>query len=186
MSGGECQRRRRHEHIALENRTEWPMSGVETEIMWQDAHSAYLESRILSADPIELVRLVYQSAMEAIRDARRHLANQEILERARAISRASEILLELMESLDFERGGDISPQLAALYDYMLRRLTEANLKQSDAPLADVLALLATLLEAWEGISAPERPAAGSESPWAQAQSPPQEPVPASAEHAWSF
>ena len=156
------------------------MSGVEIEIMWQNA---YLESRILSADPIELIRLLYQSAMEAIRDARGHLANREILPRARSISRASEILIELAASLDFERGGEIGRQLAALYDYMLRKLNEANLEQSDEHLAEVLALLATLLEAWDGIA--KRPVEADVAANAWAPLPPEQ-VPVSAAHAWSF
>ena len=125
--------------------------------MWHNAQDAYLESRVLSADPIELVRLLYRAAMEAVRTARRHLANNEILERARAISRASEIVLELTASLDYQQGGEIASQLAALYEYILRQLTEANLQQSDANLAEVLNLLATLSEAWEGISLEEPP-----------------------------
>ena len=150
--------------------------------MWHNARSAYLESRVLSADPIELVRLAYQAAMEAVKEARRHLANQQILERARAISRASEIILELNASLDFERGGQIAPQLAALYDFMLRRLTDANLRQSDAPLAEVLGLLQTVAEGWAGISnAAETPIA--ESRWAAP--PPQDAAPAAA-HSWSL
>ena len=37
--------------------------------MWTDGHDAYLESRVLTADPIELVNLLYQACTEAIRGA---------------------------------------------------------------------------------------------------------------------
>ncbi len=121
--------------------------------MWQNAHDSYLESRVLSADPIELIRLLYQSASRGVENARRHLANGDIAARARSISHASSVLIELAASLDHERGGKISANLAQLYDYMLRRLTEANLRQTDAPLAEVLGLLTTLSEAWDGLKA---------------------------------
>ena len=39
--------------------------------MWTDGHDAYLESRVLTADPIELVNLLYQACTEAVRGARR-------------------------------------------------------------------------------------------------------------------
>ena len=119
--------------------------------MASDARSAYLESRVLSADPIELIRLLYQAAMDAVREARRRLEAGEIQQRAQAINQSSEVLLELMKSLDFDRGGELAGRLAQLYDYMLRRLTEANFKQADAPLAEVLDLLTTLAEGWAAV-----------------------------------
>ena len=127
--------------------------------MWHNAHNAYLESRILSADPIELVNLLYQGCTAALREARQHLASGEIAARSRSITKACEILIELAASLDHERGGEISQRLGQLYNYMLRRLSEANCQQSDAPLAEVLGLLCTLAEGWEGLKKTPQPAA---------------------------
>ena len=79
--------------------------------MWNNGHDAYLENRVLSADPVELVNLLYQACMQAIRDARLHLAERRIMERARAITRACEITFELTAALDHERGGEISQRL---------------------------------------------------------------------------
>jgi len=123
--------------------------------MWNNGHDAYLESRVLSADPIELVNMLYQGCMQAVREARLHLAEGRIAERSREITKACQIVIELAVSLDHERGGEISRRLALLYDYMHRRLLEANMRQSDEPLADVLGLLSTLSEGWEGIRTPE-------------------------------
>ena len=125
--------------------------------MWNQAHDAYLESRVLSAGPVALVRILYQTAESAVRDARRHLEAGDVLARSNAISRASAVLLELTGSLDFARGGEIAGRLGQLYAYMLRRLTEANFRQQDAPLAEVLSLLSTLHEAWAGIEAHAAP-----------------------------
>src|ERR1035437_2010934 len=131
-------------------------------------HDAYLESRILTADPIELVNLLYQACVQAVREARRHLAEGRIAERSREINKACEIEIELATSLDHERGGEISQRLARLYDYMQRRLLEANMQQSDAPLADVLGLLSTLSEAWAGIRKTEaKPKPAAANPWMQ-------------------
>jgi flagellar secretion chaperone FliS len=125
------------------------------EDMWHNAHDAYLESRVLSAGPVELVRLLYGAATASVRDARRYLEAGDVASRSRAITKAGNVLLELTASLDFERGGDIAQRLASLYCYMLRRLTEANFQQADAPLGEVLGLLATLSEGWEGIRDPQ-------------------------------
>ena len=133
--------------------------------MWQNAHDAYLENRVLSASPLELVHLLYQAATGAVREARRQLAAGEIAARSRAISKACGILMELVASLDHERGGELSHRLAQLYDYMQRRLLEANFRQVDEPLAEVLGLLATLSEAWQGIAQEARPAPEKENRW---------------------
>ncbi len=63
--------------------------------MWENAQDAYLEQRVLSADPLELVRLLYQAAIAAVRDARRALSAGEIAARSRSISKACGIVLEL-------------------------------------------------------------------------------------------
>ncbi len=176
--------------------------------MWQNAQDAYLETRVLSAEPIELVRMLYQGAIGAVEDARRHLAAGEIAARSRSISKAHKIMVELASALDYQRGAQISQRLAQLYDYMERRLIEANLQQSDAPLAEVRGLMATLAEAWEGIRPPAASAAPAayatpatyetpapypapatyaapvENPWAQPL--PQEPAAAYSSQAWSF
>ncbi len=135
--------------------------------MWQSAHDAYLESRILAASPLELVRLLYQACMAEVREARRHLAEGDIAARCRCVSQAHRILTELAVSLDHERGGELSMRLARLYDYMQRRLLDANFRQTDAPLSEVLGLLSTLAEAWSEIRDSERRLSDTETAWQQ-------------------
>lgn len=117
--------------------------------MYNTASDAYLESRVLLASPEELIRLLYEGAIEAVRDARRHLAGADVASRAASISKASEIVAELAVSLDFTRGGDIAKRLMLLYDFVLNRLTEANISQKDEPLSEALGVLVTLSEAWQ-------------------------------------
>jgi flagellar protein FliS len=119
----------------------------------------YLETKILSSDPLELINALYCGAVNALGLAREHLRTGAIRERSRQITRAWEIVNELRVSLDHERGGEISQRLAALYAYMQERLIEANATQTDAPLAEVQGYLATLREAWCAIrQAPLAPA----------------------------
>lgn len=174
--------------------------------MWQSAQDSYLESRVLSADPVELIRMLYGAATASVQEARRHLAAGAIAERARAITKACQVLTELAVSLDYEHGGEIARRLAQLYEYMGRQLIEANVRQMDAPLEEVLNLLGTLSEGWDGIKAaaavesaePEKvavpesawtqPGERADSPWAQpvesADSPWGQPL-ASAERPWA-
>ena len=110
----------------------------------------YFEQKILSVDPIELIRLVYQRARSSVADAREHLRNKRILERSTAINRAYMALHELNSALQPEVAPELCGRLQSLYLYMQKRLLEANLRQEDAPLAEVLKLLTTLEEGWSG------------------------------------
>jgi flagellar protein FliS len=90
--------------------------------------------------------------MESVANARRYLAEHNIHQRVSAITRAQQIITELQTSLNFEQGGEISTRLAGLYDYIQRRLNDANFQQSDEPLAEVHGLLATVDEAWKQLA----------------------------------
>src|SRR5579862_1179832 len=103
-----------------------------------NAHNAYLESRVLSAEPVELTCLLYQAAISEVREARRHLAEKNIRARSNSITKVHNILAELATVLNHRQGGEIATNLARLYDYMMRRITEANFQQIDEPLVETL------------------------------------------------
>lgn len=129
------------------------------------AHETYLESTVLSADPVELIRILYRLAMERTTEAKTHLETGDIAARGRAISSASQAIAELARSLDFEAGGELSQRLAALYQYMQLRLVEANYHRTVEPLNEVLALLHTLSEAWAAVKPQSPVPAGPPNPW---------------------
>lgn len=132
---------------------------------------AYLESKVLTASPLELVALAYEGAIEAVREARVHVREKRIRERSRAITKAQALIHELQSSLDFKQGGELSVQLARLYHYMQRRLMDANFQQAEPPLEEVENLLETLRESWRQLADQEKPlvaaasTTGSGSPW---------------------
>lgn len=113
--------------------------------------TAYLETRVLSADPVDLIAMSYEFATLRVHEARSALAKGDIAGRSRAISKTIAILGELESSLDYKLGGDIAYNLGRLYRYMTERLTQANMRQEDGPLAEVESLLGTLGEAWQSI-----------------------------------
>ncbi|HVW10332.1 MAG TPA: flagellar export chaperone FliS [Bryobacteraceae bacterium] len=113
---------------------------------------AYLETRILSADPVELVNILYEYATISVQDARESLAKADVAARAGAVTKAIAIVGELESSLDHRQGGEIAVNLGKLYRYMRDRLTHANITQKDEPLAEVEALLKTLGDGWKQIA----------------------------------
>jgi flagellar protein FliS len=126
----------------------------------------YLEQMILSASPVELIRLLYRRALASVRDARGHLKEGRIAERCASINMAYAVLLELTGSLSEDSAPELTARLKGLYVYMQQRLVEANSNQTDAPLTEVLTLLTTLSEAWDAVSEAPVSEPAAPSPWA--------------------
>jgi flagellar secretion chaperone FliS len=108
---------------------------------------------IEGASPHKLVSMLYQAVAGEIAAARGALARRDIAEKGRAIGHAVRIVEEgLIAPLDLAAGGDLAVNLRDLYDYVVRRLTIANLKSDDAALAESAALVQTLRDAWDAIA----------------------------------
>ena len=107
-----------------------------------------LDLEVLTASPIELVVLLYQGANGSIDAAKRSLAEGDIKERSRQITKACSLLGELAASLNPAMAPELSAQLAKLYGYMHRRLCQANIEQTIEPMDDVRNLLSILLDGW--------------------------------------
>jgi flagellar protein FliS len=155
--------------------------------MTSQPYGDHLETRILSATPLELVCILYDAMLASIGRARRALERGEVLERSRAVTHAVEIVYELGHSLNHDAGGELSVRLGALYEYVQRRLLEANLEQDDAGLAEAECLLSILAEAWREL--PAAAAAASSSRW-ESRGPdqafgPEAVAAANATHRWS-
>ncbi len=124
-----------------------------------------LETGVDSASPHRLVLMLFDGALSAIADARKHMGAGNVGAKGSAISRAISIIGEgLRVSLDMERGGAIAVQLSDLYDYMTRRLVEANVSNSQEMLSEVSSLLSELQAAWVQIGVRSAPATAAAPP----------------------
>jgi flagellar protein FliS len=118
---------------------------------------------------MELVRMLYDGALDAVRAARGHLAAGRIPERGRSVAKAVEIIAELSRSLNHERGGELSVRLADLYDYMQRILLDANFRQADDGLRETESLLQVLGDAWKQVTpSASTPSASAAPAWCPA------------------
>jgi len=124
-------------------------------------YQTYIEEEILTAAPVQLIQLLYRGALDSITSARRYLKLGDIRARSRAISKAMTIVTELSLSLNHTAGGQLSTKLAELYAYTQTLLIQANVKQSDPPLAEAERLLSTLLDGWQACLPPETQAGKS-------------------------
>ena len=120
-------------------------------------YDPYLEQSILTASPLELVRTLYRLILENVREANQCIAVGDIVGRGRAVTKATDGLVELLTSLNHEHGGAISRNLAELYGYMASRLLQGHMDQDPAPFEEVEKLVSTLLVAWEAMGSAASP-----------------------------
>lgn len=113
---------------------------------------AQIEGAVMDADPHRLVALLLSGACDRIRLAGASLARGDQARKGKAIGEACAIVGHLNGSLDHEAGGEVAANLSALYDYVARRLTEANLHNDGAALDESLGLLSEVNSAWDAIA----------------------------------
>jgi flagellar protein FliS len=106
-----------------------------------------------ASDRMQLVLRMMQGALDRIAMARGHMRRGEQGPKGEALGRAVRLIDGLRSCLDHERGGEIAANLAALYDYMTRRLTEANLRNNQRGLDEVAELLEEIRGGWEQMAA---------------------------------
>jgi flagellar protein FliS len=106
---------------------------------------------VADADPHALVLTVMDAALARIGAARACVERKETRRMASLLHSSVILIAELRGSLDLQRGGTLAQNLSDLYEYMTRRLMQANLN-SDAPaMAEVLSLLGEIRGAWAAI-----------------------------------
>ena len=116
-------------------------------------HSVGASSAVDGASPHKLVSMLYEAVASEIAAARGALQRSDVLEKCRAIGHSVRIIEEgLIAPLDLSAGGTIASTLRDLYQYMVYRLTMANLHSDDAALADCASLAKTLGESWDAIA----------------------------------
>lgn len=95
--------------------------------------------------------MMYDGGINFLRHAKDGLENNDIVKFARFLSKGQAIIAELMNTLDFDKGGSIARDLDRLYDFMLFYLTEANLQKSTQKIDRVIVLLETISGAYREI-----------------------------------
>ena len=112
-----------------------------------------VESGVMSASPHQLIEMLFDGANSALVRARLFLEQGDITAKGEALSKAINIIDNgLKAGLDQENGGEISDHLSSLYDYMIRRLLLANLRNDSQAIEEVEGLLGNIAEAWKQIS----------------------------------
>lgn len=108
------------------------------------------ETSIMDADPHRLIQLLFEGALARISTAKGHIERNEYDRKSQALNSAIDIIGGLQDSLNTDTG-DLALNLERLYDYMIRRLFEANVRNDNSILDEVTDLLIQIKSAWDAI-----------------------------------
>lgn len=127
------------------------------------------QSAAAYASPHRIIQMLMEGVQERLIAAKGHIQRGEIADKGEQIGKAISILGGLREHLDHKAGGELAANLEALYDYLERRLLEANLHSDLAILDEVANIFRPLKEGWDAIN-PEKTTAPPDEPGGQVSS----------------
>lgn len=108
----------------------------------------YQANQINTASPEQILIMLYDGAIRFTRQAIMGVETDRPDERRHGISKAMAIISEFSNSLDHSIGGKIAEDLDALYNFMIRELTKANIRNDLDKLQVVERLLVDLRQTW--------------------------------------
>ncbi len=115
-----------------------------------------VESAVMSANPHQLVNMLFDGALSALVRARLFMQDGNIEGKGLSLSKAINIIENgLKQGLSEESGDELTTNLLSLYAYMVRRLLQANLRNDVEAIVEVEALLRNIADAWKEITQPQ-------------------------------
>jgi len=115
------------------------------------AAKAYLATQVSTSSQGDLLLMLYDTAIRHLHQAIEKIRAGDVAGKGVLISKAINIVSELQESLNKERGGEISKNLFQLYFYCNTRLLTANLKMNPEMVEEVISILTGLRQAFAQI-----------------------------------
>ncbi|MFC0414194.1 flagellar export chaperone FliS [Cytobacillus solani] len=113
----------------------------------QKQYEAYQQNSVLTASPGELTLMLYNGCLKFLNQAKKAVQEKNIEAKHTNLSKAQNIISELMVTLNFDY--DIAKDMRKLYDYMNRRLIEANIKNDTDIISEVEELVTEFRDTWK-------------------------------------
>lgn len=114
--------------------------------------SVNAQAQTSEASPHRLVQMLMQGGLDRIAQAKGALERKDIATKGLCIGKAVAIIGGLREGLNQEEVATNLAKVDSLYDYMMRRLTEANISNDEKILDEVGGLLSNVKEGWDAIA----------------------------------
>jgi flagellar protein FliS len=112
-------------------------------------YQSYQQNSVNTASPGELTLMLYNGCLKFIHLAKKGIEDQNIEMKNTNLLKAQKIVQELMVTLNMDQA--ISEQLLPLYDYINRRLIDANIKNDITILEEVEGFITEFRDTWKQV-----------------------------------
>ena len=117
----------------------------------QSYRKVSLDSSIAVASPHKVIQMMFAGALERLAQGRYAIEQNNLELKGVSLGKAVSIVAGLNSSLNMEAEGDVAGNLSALYDFMLQRITDANINNDVKAIDDATDILRIIKEAWDAI-----------------------------------
>ena len=107
-----------------------------------------ISSAVPYADSIQLIQMLFDGLIASLSDAEGHFERKDIKGKNESIGKANKIIIGLQSALDFEKGQELAQNLSELYDYCIRRLLKANIRNDVEGIVEGKGLMKEISDAW--------------------------------------
>lgn len=114
-----------------------------------EGYNAYLRSKVMTATPAELTLMLYEGAIKFVNKAIMSIEKDDVMGAHNNLMKTQRIIEELRASLDHKY--PVAKEFDTVYEYILRRLVEANIKKDKDILEEVLEHLRTMRNTWKEV-----------------------------------
>jgi flagellar secretion chaperone FliS len=108
----------------------------------------YLRTKVLTATPEQLQLMLYDGAIRFGDQAKAALQAKNYEQSYTLITKVQKIVLELTSTLKHDQAPDLCGKLASIYNFVYRKLIDANISHESGPLEEALDLLRYQRETW--------------------------------------
>lgn len=112
-------------------------------------YQSYQQNSVNTASPGELTLMLYNGCLKFIHQAKKAIMDKNVEAKNTNIQKAQNIIQELMVTLNMDV--EVSQNMMSLYDYMNRRLMEANIKNDTGILDEVEGLVTEFRDTWKDV-----------------------------------
>lgn len=117
--------------------------------MAQNAASIYQGTKINTASPAELTLMLYEGAIKFCNKALYGMEQNDIEKVNENLIKAQKIVTELRSTLDFKYA--VAKEFDNVYEYIYRRLVEANIKKDVDILEEALDYIRQMRDTWKDV-----------------------------------
>lgn len=113
-----------------------------------NAYNAYKTNSVNFASKEQLLLMLVDGAVKFAKIGRQAVLDKDVKKAHENIVKTQDIFYELMLSLDVVQGGEWSESLMQVYDFIVRRLTDANIKKDINIMNEVIPLIEEVRDMW--------------------------------------